>query len=138
MNNSKSKRLIGILTALVFVVIAAAVLSVILANNKQKSDTAEKINVTTYDYLPLSIDSDGVVTTYVGANDGTAVVDIPASYSLSGQGLPIAGNDYAITKIADNAFKDVNFAFAKIDMANVTSVGTSAFENAKKYISLWQ
>ena len=80
------------------------------------------------DVLPLTVDGETLVR-YTGEKN--AIVDIPSSYDIDENGNIVAGDTYQIKKIAANAFKDIKFYDAYIDMSNVVEVGESAFENIK-------
>ena len=95
---------------------------------KVNSEPEREPSVVYEDVLPLEVE-DGTLVRYTGETN--AVIDIPASYSIDEYGNVVAGDTYQITKIANNAFSEVEFFDAYIDMTNVTEIGERAFEETK-------
>lgn len=128
-NNSRkggqpiSKRLIVILSILALLLVGAIVTSIILATKDSK-----KTQNVTYDYLPLTIDANGVVTGYTGATDGTVSLEIPATYSIAPDGRVVVGTDYVITTIGEDAFSGCTGLTSITLPGSVTTTESKAFD----------
>ena len=98
-----------------------------------KQPTAKYVkvaNVIKYDDLQLEINDNGVVVAYNGAMQDVAL-NIPATFSRDEYGNCVDGQDYPITAIGQNVFKDVKFLYCSVDATNIVKFGKSCFENAE-------
>ena len=122
---SFSKKLLVVLPILIAVALMS-VFSVMIIKKQNKCINNQEVEVTTYEYLPLTIEN-GEIKAYNGARDGSASFEIPAAYDID----DVAGDTYQIKSIAENAFKDVKFNCLIVNLDNMQSIGASAFENAE-------
>ena len=131
--NKKKIAFISSTITLAVMLVVFGVFMVINAVKNNKDDTYSYVKVTDVvkydDYIPVEI-TDGKVVAYYGEMENVAMT-LPATYSLDEYGRVINGEDYEVTEIGEEVFKNVNFLYFKLMADNLTKVGKSAFENAQ-------